>query len=193
MCRSKDQGGRRCTGRHSEPVTDANTPDHDTYPPITSREPLTAPPHDVYPGDPTGQVVTVNWATGNDRVAVQVGSVNRIPTREDTDRMAENYRGVKDWSDTPLDDAGRRLYALRESGWTGPVDQDGYATVTGEAAAILHRMATDRGETPDWTPEYDGPDPVTARTVNVVADSATVGLRADVVTGPVVINMGDDR
>lgn len=50
----------------------------------------------------------------------------------------------------PETDADRRFFDLRESGYTGPVDQDGYAVTTGEAADILRRMAEQRGERVDW-------------------------------------------
>jgi hypothetical protein len=39
---------------------------------------------------------------------------------------------------------------LRESGYTGPIDQDGNAVTTGPAADALRRMARDRGERVDW-------------------------------------------
>ena len=49
------------------------------------------------------------------------------PSREDTDKMAEYYKGHKDWKGDELNDSGRRLYGLRETaGFTGPIDQDGY-------------------------------------------------------------------
>jgi hypothetical protein len=41
----------------------------------------------------------------------------------------------------------RRLYALRESGYTGPIDQDGYPDTTSDAAGILRRITHNRGET----------------------------------------------
>ncbi len=43
-----------------------------------------------------------------------------------------------------------RLCALRESGYTGPIDQDGYADTTSEAAGILRYMAEQRGEDVTW-------------------------------------------
>lgn len=54
------------------------------------------------------------------------------------------------WDGQPLDAKGRRFYALRESGFTGPIDQDGYADTTSEAADILRRMAQNRGQTTNW-------------------------------------------
>lgn len=74
-----------------------------------------------------------------------------VPTREDADRLAaELPADRKGWDGNPLDDAGRRLFALRESGYTGPIDQDGYPDTASEGAGILRRMAQDRGETVDW-------------------------------------------
>jgi hypothetical protein len=74
------------------------------------------------------------------------------PRRADVDRLdcraAEADR--KGWDGKPTVREGRRLYALRESGWTGPIDQDGYADATSDGAATLRRMAQDRGETVDW-------------------------------------------
>lgn len=73
------------------------------------------------------------------------------PTREDTDRLAALLPDSRTgWDGQPLDDRGRRLYALRESGWTGPIDQDGYPDTMSVAADTLRYMARQRGENPDW-------------------------------------------
>ena len=73
------------------------------------------------------------------------------PTRHDADRLAAllpwNARG---WDGELLGDRSRRLYALRASGYRGPIDQDGYPDTTSEGAAILRRMAEHRGEEVDW-------------------------------------------
>lgn len=50
----------------------------------------------------------------------------------------------------PETDADRRFFDLRESGYTGPINQDGYADTTSEGAGILRRMAERRGEKVDW-------------------------------------------
>lgn len=50
----------------------------------------------------------------------------------------------------PETEADRKFFDLRASGYTGPVDQDGNADTTSETAAILRRMALDRGERPNW-------------------------------------------
>lgn len=50
----------------------------------------------------------------------------------------------------PESDADRRFFDLRESGWTGPIDQDGNKDTTSDGAAILRSMAEARGEHVDW-------------------------------------------
>lgn len=50
----------------------------------------------------------------------------------------------------PETEADRKFFDLRESGYTGPVDQDGNADTTSESAAILRRMAQNRGEDVTW-------------------------------------------
>jgi hypothetical protein len=50
----------------------------------------------------------------------------------------------------PETEADRKFFGLRESGYTGPIDQDGNADTTSEAAGILRRMAENRGERVDW-------------------------------------------
>jgi hypothetical protein len=50
----------------------------------------------------------------------------------------------------PETDADRRFFDLRESGYTGPIDQDGYRVTTGPAADILRHMAETRGEVVNW-------------------------------------------
>lgn len=50
----------------------------------------------------------------------------------------------------PETEADRRFFDLRESGYRGPIDQDGNKVTTGEAADILRRMAEQRGEEVDW-------------------------------------------
>jgi hypothetical protein len=74
-----------------------------------------------------------------------------VPSREDADRLAAKLPADrKGWDGSPLSDKDRRFYALRESGWTGPIDQDGYADTASDQAAALRRMAQNRGETVDW-------------------------------------------
>ncbi len=78
-------------------------------------------------------------------------SAPAVPSRELAEQLAAALPADrKGWDGQPLNDADRRLYALRESGYTGPIDQDGYPATTGRAADILRRMAQDRGERTDW-------------------------------------------
>lgn len=44
----------------------------------------------------------------------------------------------------------QKLKKIRESGYTGPLDQDLNKDTTSEAAGILRRMAQRRGEIVDW-------------------------------------------
>jgi hypothetical protein len=83
--------------------------------------------------------------------AASTAATMTVPSREDADRLAAGLPADrKGWDGKPLSEKDRRLYALRESGWTGPIDQDGYADATSDGAATLRRMAQDRGETVDW-------------------------------------------
>lgn len=50
----------------------------------------------------------------------------------------------------PETDADKRFFDLRESGYTGPIDQDGNPDTTSDSAAILRGMAQSRGENPTW-------------------------------------------
>lgn len=54
------------------------------------------------------------------------------------------------WDGQPETERDTRFFNLRESGYRGPIDQDGYADTTSEDAAILRRMAQRRGEDVDW-------------------------------------------
>ncbi len=57
------------------------------------------------------------------------GSRPGIPTREDTDRLAAGLPADRtDWKGDPLDEVGKRFYGLRESGYTGWINEDGYPT-----------------------------------------------------------------
>jgi hypothetical protein len=78
-------------------------------------------------------------------------SAGTVPTREDADRLAAQLpTDRKGWDGKPLNDKDKRLYALRESGYKGPIDQDGYADTASEGAGTLRYMAEQRGETVDW-------------------------------------------
>lgn len=83
-----------------------------------------------------------------------IQAVAEVRTLEDRDRVdqlaAEMPAGRKDAFGNVLDERGRRMFALRESGYTGPINQDGYPDTTSEGAGILRRMAEQRGETVTW-------------------------------------------
>jgi hypothetical protein len=56
----------------------------------------------------------------------------------------------RNWDRSPENEFDKRFHDLRDSGYTGPIDQDGYAVTTGPDADILRRMAEARGETVTW-------------------------------------------
>ena len=69
--------------------------------------------------------------------------------------MSENptpppARKSRRWDGKPETPKDTRFFDLRASGYTGPIDQDGYPDTTSDDAAILRRMALRRGETVDW-------------------------------------------
>jgi hypothetical protein len=94
---------------------------------------------------------TTTTTTATSTSAPVATATATVPSREDADRMgADLPADRKGWDGKPLSEKDRRLYALRESGWTGPIDQDGYADATSDGAATLRRVARDRGETVNW-------------------------------------------
>lgn len=61
---------------------------------------------------------------------------------------------TRTWDGSPETERDRRFFDLRESGYRGPIDQDGNAAdPTSEAAGILRRMAERRERT--WIGEQD--------------------------------------
>ena len=54
------------------------------------------------------------------------------------------------WDGEPETEFDRKFFDLRESGYTGPINDRGEADTTSEAAGILRRMAEQRGEAVDW-------------------------------------------
>ncbi|CAM06180.1 hypothetical protein A8924_7410 [Saccharopolyspora erythraea NRRL 2338] len=56
----------------------------------------------------------------------------------------------RNWDRSPETEGDRRFHDLRDSGYTGPIDQDGNPVTSGRDADILRRMAEERGETVDW-------------------------------------------
>lgn len=52
---------------------------------------------------------------------------NKLPSRKQTDKLAAGLdKDTRGWDGGPLKDRDRRLYGLRESGYKGWIDQDGY-------------------------------------------------------------------
>ncbi len=85
------------------------------------------------------------------------GRWDNPPSRNELDQMAENYRGQVGWDGvTPLDDAGRRLYAARDSGYLGPLDQDGYGVTEGPEWEML-RDLRERNERSRHAADVDAP------------------------------------
>jgi len=54
------------------------------------------------------------------------------------------------WDGEPETEADARFFDERESGYAGPLDDNSYRVTTGEDAAILKRMADQRGEDTSW-------------------------------------------
>jgi hypothetical protein len=140
-----------------------------------------------------------------------------VPTREHTNALAAAYPAdATGWDGSPLNDRDRRMYALRDSGWTGPIDQDGYPDVTSEGTSALRYMAEQRGETniasgddriavqvgqvgpdagpppavPPVSPAQPGDEPSgPVETLYVVSDNARVGMQAGDVIGDIRFSM----
>ena len=48
-------------------------------------------------------------------------------SKQYADKLGEQQpKGKQDAFGDPLDEKGRRFYGLRKSGYSGPIDQDGY-------------------------------------------------------------------
>jgi hypothetical protein len=83
--------------------------------------------------------------------AASTTATRTVPSREDADRLAADLPADrKGWDGSPLNERDRRFFALRESGYKGPIDQDGYPDTTSNSADTLRYMAKQRGETVDW-------------------------------------------
>jgi hypothetical protein len=129
MCRA---GGRRCPGSGGKGGGRSATAG-----PAASTVSL-APDAPIVGGTP-------------DRGKTPAASGGSVPTRADADRLAAQLPADRTgWDGKPLNDKDKRLYALRESGYKGPIDQDGYADTASEGAGTLRYMAEQRGETVDW-------------------------------------------
>ncbi len=97
-------------------------------------------------------IIRAAAATGN---AARAAAERASCTTEKEHSMSTETRRI---DGRPETDADRRFFDLRESGYTGPIDQDGYAVTSGPDAAILRDMAQRRGEdTSWWDTEPPGP------------------------------------
>jgi hypothetical protein len=56
----------------------------------------------------------------------------------------------RNWDRSPETEFDRKFHDLRDSGYKGPIDQDGNADTTSNEAEILRHLARLRGETVDW-------------------------------------------
>ncbi|HEX9337768.1 MAG TPA: hypothetical protein VF892_17870 [Pseudonocardiaceae bacterium] len=56
----------------------------------------------------------------------------------------------RNWDGSPETDQDSRFHDLRDSGYTGPIDHNGHAVTSGPDAAILRRMAQNRGQDTSW-------------------------------------------
>jgi hypothetical protein len=54
------------------------------------------------------------------------------------------------WDREPETEFDTHFFDLRESGYSGPIDQDGYAATSGDDARILRDMAAQQGEDTSW-------------------------------------------
>src|SRR5437588_1158949 len=123
MCRSKSEGGRRCPGATTRSTTRTGT---------------------ARTGTPASRTDQTGTAAPMRPVLVVEDETRKYvpPSRTRTDELAAAYpANATGWDGQPLSDTDRRLYALRDAGWTGPIDQDGYPDTTSESAGILRRMA----------------------------------------------------
>jgi hypothetical protein len=60
--------------------------------------------------------------------------------------MGESRR----WDRKPETPKDKKFFDARESGYKGPIDQDGNKVTSGPDADALRRMAERRGEDVDW-------------------------------------------
>jgi hypothetical protein len=151
MCRSKSEGGRRCPGRTATATrTSTRTGSARTGAPTTrTATGIAAPMRPVLVVEDETQ--TYAAAATTPRTTPPEAGRTGVPTRQRTDELAATYPAdATGWDGKPLSPVDRRLYALRDAGWKGPIDQDGYPDTTSEGAGILRRMAQRRGEHPAW-------------------------------------------
>lgn len=62
------------------------------------------------------------------------------PARDEVDRLAARHVDTLGWDGRPLDESGRRLYAIRDAGYMGPVDREGYPATSGPAVEMLRDL-----------------------------------------------------
>lgn len=150
MCRA---GGRRCPSSGGKGHANTSGPSTNTAAAPgsvqvvtdspgrqTTQTPVKTPPPEAFAA--LGRAAQQTAATR---------SGGSVPTRERTDELAAKIPADrKDAFGQPLDAWGRRQYALRESGYTGPIDGDGYPDTTSEHAETMRYMARQRGEAVDW-------------------------------------------
>lgn len=83
--------------------------------------------------------------------AAKPATSGSVPSREAADRLAAALPADRTgWDGAPLNERDRRFFALRESGDSGPIDQDGYPDTASEGAGILRDTAKRRGEAVNW-------------------------------------------
>lgn len=119
MCRSRSQGGRRCTGHGGgrASTADRGQQDRDDYERRAAEFRA-----EVATGKPASEVIAERQAANSRRLLQSAieqdesGGARSVPAANAGDRPA--------YSDAETE-ADRRFSALRESGYTGPIDQDG--------------------------------------------------------------------
>ena len=91
------------------------------------------------------------------------------------------------WDGEPETDADTRFFDLRESGYTGPIDQDGYA-VAGRTALEYIRLANqaDAQGRPDLADQYEqaAADAIGAAVANPEPNPTPSRLRGDLARRP---------
>jgi hypothetical protein len=99
----------------------------------------------------TGTSTDTTGTTNSAPLIVLVDEFAEVNERARVDELARQLPADrKDAFGQRLDDKSRRFFALRESGYDGPIDQDGYPDTTSESADILRDMAARRGESVSW-------------------------------------------
>ena len=58
--------------------------------------------------------------------------------------------GSRRWDGKPETPADKRFFTLRESGYRGPINENGEKVTSGPAAEVLRDLANQRGEDTSW-------------------------------------------